>query len=372
MVQSEFSAALNQVCSEKGLSVDAVLATIEQALVSAYRKDYGGNVEEISAKVDKETGEARVYKGGQDVTPVGFGRIASQTAKQVLIQRLREAEKTAIGDEYSKKVGTVTSGHIYRIEKGNCFVDLGRAQATLPQNEQIPTETNHINQRIRALVKEIKQTERGPEIILTRADPKFIAALFSLEVPEITSGVVEVKFIAREPGSRTKIAVSSNDPKIDPVGSCVGQKGVRVQSVIAEVKDERIDIVSYSDDTERFVANALSPAKVTLVDLNKKKKEAKVTVDESQVSLAIGKDGQNVRLAAKLTGWKIDIRSSGGALTEQKDEVAPENPEGEGSDQIPEVKEVEDAPASSPKATEETASSQTPLPTDAGATPKES
>lgn len=333
MVQSEFSAALNQVCSEKGLSAEAVLATIEQALVSAYRKDYGGNVEEITAKVNKDSGEARVFKGETDVTPVGFGRIASQTAKQVLIQRLREAEKTAIGDEYSKKVGSVAAGHVYRIEKGNCFVDLGRAQATLPQIEQIPTESYHSNQRIRALVKEIKQTERGPEIILSRADPKFIAALFSLEVPEITSGVVEVKFIAREPGSRTKIAVSSGDPKIDPVGSCVGQKGVRVQSVIAEVKDERIDIVAYSDDAERFVANSLSPAKVTLVDLNKKKKEAKVTVEESQVSLAIGKDGQNVRLAAKLTGWKIDIRSNGQSVAseEAKSEEEPAKPAEESS-----------------------------------------
>jgi N utilization substance protein A len=348
MVQSEFSAALNQVCSEKGLSVEAVLATIEQALVSAYRKDYGGNVEEIAAKVDKETGEARVFKGDEDVTPAGFGRIASQTAKQVLIQRLREAEKTAIGDEYVKKVGSTVAGHIYRIEKGNCFVDLGRAQANLPQAEQIPTEDYHINQRIRALVKEIKPTERGPEIVLSRADPKFISVLFSLEVPEITSGVVEIKSIAREPGSRTKIAVSSSDPKIDPVGSCVGQKGVRVQSVIAEVKDERIDIVSYSEDSERFVANALSPAKVNSVDLNKKKKEAKVTVDESQVSLAIGKDGQNVRLAAKLTGWKIDIRSKGTSVLTEDKGIEP-----------------------SPKTLEEVASTDVPVSTDAESVSKE-
>lgn len=325
MVQSEFSAALNQVCSEKGLSVEAVLATIEQALVSAYRKDYGGNIEEISAKVDKETGEAKVFKEKKDVTPAGFGRIASQTAKQVLIQRLREAEKTAIGDEYSKKVGSIVSGHIYRIEKGNCYIDLGRAQANMPLPEQINSEMYYINQRIRALVKEIRQTERGPEIILSRADPKFISVLFALEVPEITSGVVEIKSIAREAGSRTKMAVYSHDPKIDPVGSCVGQRGVRVQSVIAEVKDERIDIVSYSDDTERFVANGLSPAKVTKVELNKKKKEAKVSVDDSQVSLAIGKEGQNVRLAAKLTGWKIDIRSNGkSVLASEKPSKTPE------------------------------------------------
>lgn len=292
------------------------MATIEQALVSAYRKDYGGSLEEITAKISKESGEARVFKDDKDVTPAGFGRIASQTAKQVLIQRLREAEKTAIGDEYSKKVGVVVAGHIYRIDKGNCFVDLGRAQATLPQMEQMSNEPYRINQRLRALVKEIKETERGPEIILSRADPKFIMALFALEVPEITSGVVEIKSIAREAGSRSKIAVVSNDPKIDPVGSCVGQKGVRVQSVISEVKDERIDIVAYSADEEKFVANSLSPAKVSLVELNRKKKEAKVTVEESQVSLAIGKEGQNVRLAAKLCGWKIDIHSNAQSVSE--------------------------------------------------------
>lgn len=287
------------------------MATIEQALVSAYRKDFGGSLEEITAAVDKESGEARVFKNGEDVTPPGFGRIASQTAKQVLIQRLREAEKTAIGEEYAKKLGTVTAGHVFRVSNGVCFVDLGRAQAVMPESEQIATEVYRLNQRIRALIKEIKQTEKGPEIILSRSDPKFIEALFSLEVPEITSGVVEIKSIAREAGSRTKIAVSSNDQKVDPVGSCVGQKGVRVQAVIAEVKDERIDIIPFDPETAKFIANALSPAKTVRVELNRKKKEATVTVDEGQVSLAIGKDGQNVRLAAKLTGWKIDIRALG-------------------------------------------------------------
>lgn len=309
MAQSEFSAALNQVCSEKGLSPETVLATIEQALVSAYRKDYGGKVEELTAKVSAVTGEARVYKEGEDVTPPGFGRIASQTAKQVLIQRLREAEKGAIADEYSKKIGSVVYGHLFRLDRNNAFVDLGRAQGIMPVVEQMLGGSPRLNQRLRFLVKEIRPTEKGPEIILSRSDPKFIEALFALEVPEISSGVVTIKSLAREPGSRTKMAVESRDPKVDPVGSCVGQKGTRVQSVLAEIREEKIDIVPFDENTEKFIAHSLSPAKVVKVDLNKKKHEAKVTVDESQVSLAIGKDGQNVRLAAKLTGWKIDIRS---------------------------------------------------------------
>lgn len=310
MVQTEFSAALNQVCSEKGLSPEAVLATIEQALVSAYRKDYGGKVEELLAKVNKETGAARVFnKEGEDITPSGFGRIASQTAKQVLIQRLREAEKAAVAEEYSAKIGTVVSGHVFRIDRGALYVDLGRAQATIPASEQVVVENYRLNQRIRSLIKEIRSGEHGPEIILSRYDPKFISALFALEVPEITSGVVEIKALAREAGARTKIAVVSRDPKIDPVGSCVGQKGVRVQAVIGELKDEKIDIIPFSEDIGQFIANALSPAKVVKVDLNKKKREARTLVDAAQVSLAIGKDGQNVRLAAKLTGWKIDVRS---------------------------------------------------------------
>lgn len=338
MVQSEFSAALNQVCSEKGLSPEAVLATIEQALISAYRKDYGGKLEELTAKVSALTGEARVFKDGQDVTPPGFGRIASQTAKQVLIQRLREAEKGAIAEDYAKKIGALVYGHIFRMDRNNAYVDLGRAQGLLPAVEQVMGALPRLNQRLRFLVKEIKETEKGPEIILSRSDPKLIEALFGLEVPEITSGVVSVKAIAREPGSRTKMAVASRDPKIDPVGSCVGQKGTRVQSVLSEIRDEKIDILPYDEDLEKYIANSLSPAKALRVELNKKKHEAKVTVDESQVSLAIGKEGQNVRLAAKLTGWKIDIR----ALAEKKE--APE----EDSDSTPDTINYSDERAPRP------------------------
>ncbi len=309
MIQTEFSAALNQVCSEKGLKSEAVLETIKAALLSAYRKESGSGGEEITAEINPETGEARILKGVEDVTPPGFGRIASQTAKQVLIQRLREAEKDALVDEYGRKVDSIVSGHIFRIERGTVVLDLGKAHALMPQNEQISNEQYFLNQRLRVLVKEIRKGEKGPEIIVSRGDPKFIMSLFNLEVPELTSGVVEIKAIAREAGGRTKIAVASSDPRVDPVGSCVGQKGVRVQSVLSEIKDEKIDIVPFDEDTAKFIANALSPAKIKEVELNKKKKEARVGVSEDQVSLAIGKEGQNVRLAVKLTGWKIDIHS---------------------------------------------------------------
>lgn len=309
MIQTEFSAALNQVCSEKGLNIEAVLETIKAALLSAYRKESGSGVEEVTVEINPESGETHIIKEGEDVTPPGFGRIASQTAKQVLIQRLREAEKDALVDEYGRKVDSIVSGHIFRIERGTVVLDLGKAHALLPQNEQIGTEQYFLNQRLRVLVKEIRKGEKGPEIIVSRGDPKFIISLFNLEVPELTSGVVEIKAIAREAGGRTKIAVSSSDPRVDPVGSCVGQKGVRVQSVLSEIKDEKIDIVPFDEDTAKFIANALSPAKIKGVELNKKKKEAEVGVCEDQVSLAIGKEGQNVRLAVKLTGWKIDIHS---------------------------------------------------------------
>jgi len=310
MVQTEFAAALNQVAAERGIEPEAVLETVRAALVSAYRKDYGGKVEELTAEVDPETGEAKIFKNGEDVTPAGFGRIAAQTAKQVILQRIRESEKQAIVEEYQKKIGTVLSGHIFRIEKGLVIVDLGRAQGIMPPSEQVPSENYQLSQRLKVLVVDVKEGPRGPEIIVSRSRPEFVEKLFELEVPELQSGTVKVEAIAREAGERTKIAVSSSRENVDPVGSCVGQKGVRVQAVIAELGDEKIDIIHYSDDPEKFIANALSPAKVIEVKLNKKKKEAKVQVFEDQLSLAIGKGGQNVRLAAKLTGWKIDIKGA--------------------------------------------------------------
>jgi len=310
MVQTEFSAALNQVAAERGIEPKEVLETVEAALVSAYRKDYGGKVEELKAQIDPETGEAKIFKNEEDVTPAGFGRIAAQTAKQVILQRIRESEKKAVIEEYQKKIGEILSGHIFRLEKGLVIVDLGRTQGLMPPSEQVPKEEYQLNQRLKVLVADVREGVRGPEIIVSRSRPELVEKLFALEVPEMQSGTVKVAAMAREPGERTKIAVSSSQENVDPVGSCVGQKGVRVQSVIAELGEEKIDIIHYYDDPEKFIANALSPAKVIEVKLNKSKKEAKVQVFEDQLSLAIGKGGQNVRLAAKLTGWKIDIKGS--------------------------------------------------------------
>ncbi len=308
MVQTEFSAALNQVAAERGIEPKDVLETVEAALISAYRKDHGGDPEELKATIDSETGEAKIFQNDEDVTPTGFGRIAAQTAKQVILQRIRESEKKAVIEEYQKKIGEILSGHIFRIEGGVVIVDLGRTQGIMPPPEQVRQEEYQMNQRLKVLVTDVREGPRGPEIIVSRSRPEFVEKLFALEVPEMQSGVVKVSAIAREPGERTKVAVSSNQENVDPVGSCVGQKGVRVQAVIAELGSEKIDIIHFSDEPEKFIANALSPANVIEVKLDKGKKEAKVQVFEDQLSLAIGKGGQNVRLAAKLTGWKIDIK----------------------------------------------------------------
>jgi N utilization substance protein A len=312
MVQTEFQAALNQVASERGIEIEAVLDSIRTALISAYRKDYGGSGEDLTAEIDATTGEVKIFKEGKDVTPAGFGRIAAQTAKQVILQRIRESEKEAIISEYSDKVGQLVSGHIFRISSGVVVIDLGRAQGVMPPSEQIPNEHYRINQRIKVQVAEIREGQRGPEVIVSRARPEFVSSLFALEVPEIASGVVEIVSVAREAGERSKIAVKSNQENVDPVGSCVGQRGSRVQAVIAELGDEKVDIINYSSDPAKFIANALSPANVIDVQLDSEKKQASVEVFEDQLSLAIGKRGQNVRLAAKLTGWRIDIAGSGG------------------------------------------------------------
>lgn len=314
MAITEFSAALNQVATERGIPVESVLESIRTALISAYRKDYGQDVdpEEFSAEIDPDTGEARVFKNGKDVTPSGFGRIAAQTAKQVILQKIRETEKSVILNEYKSKVDTLVTGHVFRVENGVVILDLGKAHGVLPQSEQVESEQYRINQKLRVLIKDIRETSRGTEIIVSRADPEFIKKLFEQEVPEIATGVVKIEAIAREAGSRTKMAVSSSDDKVDPVGSCVGQKGVRVQSIISEIFGEKIDIIPYSSNPEKLVAASLAPAKVNEVELDLENKRAVVSVPEDQQSLAIGKEGQNARLANKLTHWKIDIKGTVG------------------------------------------------------------
>ena len=252
-----------------------------------------------------------------------FGRIAAQTAKQVIIQRVREAEREAVFNEYKNKEGELVSGLIQRIEGRNIFVDIGRTVGVLPPEEQLPQERYSPGQRMKFLLVAVEKNPKGPGVFLSRSHPRLLKKLFEVEVPEIASGVVEVKAIAREPGSRSKIAVKSLESGVDPVGSLVGQKGVRVSTVIQELGGEKIDIIEWSDDSKEFIGNALSPAKVVGVNLDEHRREAYAMVPEEQLSLAIGKAGQNVRLAAKLTGWKIDVRPSGGQSTKSKEEEPP-------------------------------------------------
>ena len=324
MAISEFNAAISQVATEKGISVESVLESVRSALATAYKKDRkeaGEDVEleEIVVDLDSNTGEVRILRDGMDVTPAGFGRIAAQTARQVMVQKIRETEKDVITTEFKGKIGQIVLGTIFRVERGIVTLDMGknRSQGVMPKSEQVPSEIYRINQRVKVLVKDIQETSRGTEIVVSRADPEFVIRLFEQEVPEIASGTVVIEAIAREAGSRTKMAVSSNDDKVDPVGSCVGQKGVRVQSIISELFGEKIDIVPYSNTLEKFIASSLSPAKVTEVELDTKEKRALVTVPEDQQSLAIGKEGQNARLANKLTKWKIDIKGVAGVFSSE-------------------------------------------------------
>lgn len=315
--RTEFAAALNQICAERGIEVGVVLSTIQEAMLAAYKRDFGlKDGFEYEAEVDPQTGETHLYswkegkkvKTKKEITPPGFGRIAAQVAKQVLLQKIREAEKSAILEEYSKRVGTLVNGMILRFDGPNIIVDIGKAEGVIPPFEQIRSEKYNLNQRVTFLIKEIQESTRGRQIIVSRADKGLVEGLFRREVPEVASGAVQIKEVAREAGSRTKIAVLSTQVGVDPVGSCVGQKGVRVQSVIDELGGEKIDIIQYSEDPVKFITAALSPAEKIKAELNEKKKTAVVYVPEDQLSLAIGKTGQNVRLAAKLTGFKIDIK----------------------------------------------------------------
>ncbi len=315
VVRSEFALALNQVATERGIDPNVVLETIKAAILAAYRKDYGAD-ELITLTVDlnPDTGEAKVLQDGKDVTPPGFGRIAAQTAKQVILQRIREAEKQAVLSDYQEKIGGIAPGMILRFDGPNVIVDIGRTQAVMPPQEQNPAERYHLNQRLTFYIEGIRETMRGNEIIVSRAHKGLVEGLFKREVPEVAQASVELRVVAREAGNRTKVAVFSSAPGVDPVGSCVGQKGVRVQAVINELGgNEKVDIIQWSDDAKQFIMAALAPAKDMEVVLNEKKKAAEVMVPDDQLSLAIGRDGGNVRLAAKLTGWKIDIKGKGGA-----------------------------------------------------------
>lgn len=308
--RSEFSLALNQVCSERNIEPEVVLETIKAAILAAYKKDYGMfDPATVTVELNPETGEAKIYKDTKDVTPPGFGRIAAQTAKQVILQRIREAEKQAVITDYTAKVGNIINGMVLRFEGPNVMVDIGKAEAVLPPQEQMDGERYRINQRLTFYIQGIRDSYRGQEVVVSRSHDGLVSCLFKREVPEVASGAVEIKAIAREAGNRTKIAVFSSQSGVDPVGSCVGQKGVRVQAVINELNNEKIDIIQWNNDPARYIAASLSPAKDIEVQIVSEKKQiALAVVPDEQLSLAIGKEGQNARLSAKLTGWKINIK----------------------------------------------------------------
>ena len=369
-MNQEFVEALKEIVKEKGITADLLFTTIEDALVTAYKKNYakqGGSTNNVKVIMNRENGEIKVYAQKKvvelveeeieeisledakeidpnyelediiniEVTPKKFGRIAAQAAKQVVIQRIKEEERRIVYNEYIEKEEDILTGTVLRKDKGNILINVGKSEAVLGPNEQIPGEQFRFNEKIKLYVVEVKNTTKGPQVLISRTHPGLVKRLFELEVPEIYNGVVEIKSIAREAGSRTKIAVYSNDEAVDPMGACVGPKGVRVQNIVNELKNEKIDIIKWSKFPDELISNALSPAKVidvTIVD--EENKAARVVVDDSQLSLAIGKEGQNVRLAAKLTGWKIDIKSKSQAekeeilnLSETKDEVSLENKE---------------------------------------------
>lgn len=307
--RSEFALALNQVAAERGVDVSVVLDTVINAILAAYRKDHPGiEITDYSATLDPNTGEAKIFYKDEDVTPPGFGRIAAQTAKQVILQKIREKEKEAILTDYKLKIGAVVNGMVLRFAGQNIIIDLGKAEGVMPPSEQIPNEKYHLNQRLAIHLVEIREGPRGEEIIVSRTSNGLLEGLFRREVPEVASGSVIIKTIAREPGSRSKVAVFSNQMGIDPVGSCVGQKGVRVQAIIAELGSlEKIDIIQWQEEPKGFVAQALSPAKDLRVEINEKDKIAHAFVTKEELSLAIGKEGQNARLASKLTGYRIEI-----------------------------------------------------------------
>ncbi len=339
-MSAELIHALDQLERERGIDKEVLIEAIEAALISAYKRNFGSS-QNVKVTIDRTTGDVKVYalkkvsenpvneytdisieevqrmdkilEDGDtaeiEVTPRKFGRIAAQTAKQVVVQRIREAEREIVFDEFSNKESDIVTGIVQRFERKNVIIDLGKAEAVLAPAEQTPGEEYRFNDRIKTYIIEVKKTTKGPQIMVSRTHPGIVKRLFELEVPEIHEGIVEIKSISREPGSRTKIAVFSKDDNVDPVGACVGQRGTRVQAIVDELRGEKIDIIKWSSDPEVFISSSLSPAKVIRVDINEAEKSAKVTVPDYQLSLAIGKEGQNARLAAKMTGWKIDIKS---------------------------------------------------------------
>ena len=338
----ELILALEDLEKEKGIKKDYMLESIETALVTAYKRNYDSNSDNVKVTMNAETGEVHVYAektvvetveddkleinlddahkiskklnigdiAQEEIIPRDFGRIAAQTAKQVIIQKIREASRNVLFDEFSARKGEIVSGIIQKADGGIVVVDLGKLEAVIPLKEQISTETYKVNDKIRACIVNVERGIKGaPQVIISRANGDFVRKLFELEIPEIYEGVIEIKSVSRDPGSRSKVAVYSPNENIDPVGSCVGQKGIRIQNIINELNGEKIDVIEWNADPSIYISAALLPAQVLAVDINEEEKFAQVIVPDDQLSLAIGKSGQNVRLAAKLTNWKIDIKS---------------------------------------------------------------
>ncbi len=337
----ELILALEELEKEKGIKKEYLLESIETALITAYKRNFD-SMENVKIVMDKSTGATHVYsvkdvvenpenqlqeislkeakkidKNMQigdtvqvEIVPKNFGRIAAQTAKQVIIQKIREAEKEIVFTEYSDKKGEIVSGSVHKADKGIVIMDLGKLEGVMPVKEQIPTEQYHVNDKIKAIVVDVEMGEKGsPQVIVSRSHADFVKKLLEFEIPEIYEGLIEVKSVARDPGKRSKVAVYSENPNIDPVGSCVGQRGIRIQNVINELNGEKIDVIEWNEDISIFIASSLLPAKIMAVDIDEEEKFAQVIVPDEELSLAIGKAGQNARLAAKLTNWKIDIKS---------------------------------------------------------------
>ena len=338
----ELVLALDELEKEKGIKKDYMLESIETALVTAYKRNYDSNTENVKVTMNAETGEIHVYAEKEvvetvedekiqinltdarkinkkleigdvaqiEIIPRDFGRIAAQTAKQVIIQKIREASRNVLFDEFTERKGEIISGIVQKADGSIVVIDLGKLEGVMPLKEQIPTEKYKVNDKIRGYVLDVERGVKGaPQVIVSRANGDFVRKLFELEIPEIYEGIIEIKSVSRDPGSRSKVAVYSPDENIDPVGSCVGQKGIRIQNIINELNGEKIDVIEWNPDPSIYISAALLPAQVLAVDINDEEKFAQVIVPDDQLSLAIGKSGQNVRLAAKLTNWKIDIKS---------------------------------------------------------------
>jgi transcription termination/antitermination protein NusA len=346
--RSEFALALNQVAAERGIDVSVILETVKNAILAAYRKDHPSEeLIEYEVFLDANTGEAKILDKGKDITPPGFGRIAAQTAKQVILQKIREKEKEAIMSDYKHRVGTVVNGMVLRFAGPNILIDIGKTEGIMSPADQIQNEKYYLNQRLSVYIVEIREGLKGEEIVVSRAHTGLLEGLLKREVPEVAQGSVEIKAIAREAGNRSKIAVVSNQSGIDPVGSCVGQKGVRIQAIIQEFNGlEKIDVIQWQDNAKNYIAQALSPAKDLKVEVNEEEKTAKVLVAETELSLAIGKEGQNVRLASKLTGYRIEIEGKPAEIVEEpKKEEKKETKKEKSKKEKPVSEEVESVEA---------------------------